>query len=72
MSSPCAFATRAHYFCAICAPRSKALGRAAELSAMRPVSESFFATLDKELLAAEPLRPGSATREMVADHIDNS
>ena len=35
------------------------------------VSESFFATLEKELLAVEPLRPRSATREIVADYIDN-
>jgi putative transposase len=35
------------------------------------VSESFFATLEKELLAVEPLRPRSAMREIVADYIDN-
>jgi putative transposase len=35
------------------------------------VSESFFATLEKELLAVEPLRPRSAMRGIVADYIDN-
>jgi putative transposase len=35
------------------------------------VSESFFATLEKELLAAEPLRPRSTMRQLVADYIDN-
>lgn len=34
------------------------------------VSESFFATLEKELLAVEPLRSRSAMRQLVADYID--
>jgi transposase InsO family protein len=33
------------------------------------VSESFFATLEKELLSEEPLRPRSVMRELVADYI---
>lgn len=33
------------------------------------VSESFFATLEKELLSGEPLRPRSVMRELVADYI---
>jgi transposase InsO family protein len=35
------------------------------------VSESFFATLEKELLALQPLQSRSATRKQVADYIDN-
>jgi transposase InsO family protein len=35
------------------------------------VSESFFATLEKELLALHPLQNRSATRQAVADYIDN-
>ena len=35
------------------------------------VSESFFATLEKELLAQQPLQSRSTTREQVADYIDN-
>ena len=35
------------------------------------VSESFFATLEKELLALQPLRSRSTTRKQVADYIDN-
>jgi putative transposase len=35
------------------------------------VSESFFATLEKELLALQPLQSRSKTREQVADYIDN-
>lgn len=35
------------------------------------VSESFFATLEKELLALQPLQSRSKTRKQVADYIDN-
>ena len=35
------------------------------------VSESFFATLEKELLALQALQPRSKTREQVADYIEN-
>jgi transposase InsO family protein len=35
------------------------------------VSESFFATLEKELLALQPLQSRSKTRQDVADYIDN-
>lgn len=35
------------------------------------VSESFFATLEKELLALQPLQSRSETRQQVADYIDN-
>jgi transposase InsO family protein len=35
------------------------------------VSESFFATLEKELLALQPLQSRSKTRQQVADYIDN-
>jgi putative transposase len=35
------------------------------------VSESFFATLEKELLAVQPLQSRSETRKQVADYIDN-
>lgn len=35
------------------------------------VSESFFATLEKELLAVQPLQTRSETRKQVADYIDN-
>jgi len=35
------------------------------------VAESFFATLEKELLALQPLQTRSRTREQVADYIDN-
>lgn len=35
------------------------------------VSESFFATLEKELLALQPLQTRSKTRQQVADYIDN-
>ena len=35
------------------------------------VSESFFATLEKELLALQPMQSRSATRQHVADYIDN-
>jgi putative transposase len=35
------------------------------------VSESFFATLEKELLALQPLQSRSKTRHQVADYIDN-
>jgi len=35
------------------------------------VSESFFATLEKELLALQPLQSRSKTRKEVADYIDN-
>ncbi|MCA9641870.1 MAG: IS3 family transposase [Myxococcales bacterium] len=35
------------------------------------VSESFFATLEKELLALQPLQSRSTTRKQVADYIDN-
>jgi putative transposase len=35
------------------------------------VSESFFATLEKELLALQPLQTRSKTRIAVADYIDN-
>jgi putative transposase len=35
------------------------------------VSESFFATLEKELLALQALQTRSKTREQVADYIDN-
>ena len=34
------------------------------------VSESFFATLEKELLALQPLQTRSKTRQQVADYID--
>jgi transposase InsO family protein len=35
------------------------------------VSESFFATLEKELLALQPLQSRSKTRQQVAEYIDN-
>jgi transposase InsO family protein len=35
------------------------------------VSESFFATLEKELLALQPLQARKKTRDDVADYIDN-
>jgi transposase InsO family protein len=35
------------------------------------VSESFFATLEKELLAMQPLQSRTKTRQQVADYIDN-
>lgn len=35
------------------------------------VSESFFATLEKELLASQPLQSRRNTRERVADYIEN-
>lgn len=35
------------------------------------VSESFFATLEKELLATQPLQSRSTTRQQVADYIDS-
>lgn len=35
------------------------------------VSESFFATLEKELLASHPLQSRSRTRKQVADYIEN-
>jgi putative transposase len=35
------------------------------------VSESFFATLEKELLALQPLQTRRNTREQVANYIDN-
>jgi transposase InsO family protein len=35
------------------------------------VSESFFATLEKELLALQPLQSRSETRKQVADYIEN-
>jgi len=35
------------------------------------VAESFFATLEKELLATQPLQNRSATRQQVADYIDS-
>ena len=35
------------------------------------VSESFFATLEKEVLDPEPLRRRSETRAIVADYIEN-
>lgn len=35
------------------------------------VSESFFATLEKELLALQPLQTRSKTRQQVAEYIDN-
>lgn len=35
------------------------------------VSESFFATLEKELLALQPLQSRSQTRKQVADYIEN-
>jgi transposase InsO family protein len=35
------------------------------------VSESFFATVEKELLALQPLQSRRTTREQVADYIDN-
>lgn len=35
------------------------------------VSESFFATLEKELLALQPLQSRTAARQQVADYIDN-
>lgn len=35
------------------------------------VSESFFATLEKELLALQPLQSRTKTRRQVADYIDN-
>jgi putative transposase len=35
------------------------------------VSESFFATLEKELLADQPIQPRSIMRQLVADYIDN-
>ena len=35
------------------------------------VSETFFATLEKELLALQPLQTRKKTREDVADYIDN-
>lgn len=35
------------------------------------VSESFFATLEKELLAVQPLQSRAKTRKDVANYIDN-
>jgi putative transposase len=35
------------------------------------VSESFFATLGKELLALQPLQRRNETRQQVADYMDN-
>ncbi len=35
------------------------------------VSESFFATLEKELLALQPLQNRTKTRQQVADYIEN-
>ena len=35
------------------------------------VSESFFATLEKELLAQQPLQTRSTMRRQIADYIDN-
>ncbi len=35
------------------------------------MSESFFATLEKELLAMQPLQSRSKTRKEVADYINN-
>ena len=35
------------------------------------MSESFFATLEKELLALQPLQSRSKTRQQVAEYIDN-
>jgi putative transposase len=35
------------------------------------VAESFFATLEKELLALQPLQSRSKTRQQVADYIEN-
>jgi len=35
------------------------------------VSESFFATLEKELLALQPLQSRSSMRKQVADYIEN-
>ena len=35
------------------------------------VSESFFATLEKELLSTSPLRTRRATREAIAEYIEN-
>jgi putative transposase len=35
------------------------------------VSESFFATLEKELLALQPLQSRSETRKQVADYIED-
>jgi transposase InsO family protein len=35
------------------------------------VAESFFATLEKELLASQPLQSRSKARQQVADYIDN-
>jgi putative transposase len=35
------------------------------------VSESFFATLEKELMALPPLRSRSSTREQVANYIES-
>jgi putative transposase len=35
------------------------------------VAESFFATLEKELLVLQPLQTRSKTRLQVADYIDN-
>jgi putative transposase len=34
------------------------------------VAESFFATLEKELLSSAPLSPRAHTRRLVADYID--
>jgi putative transposase len=35
------------------------------------VSESFFATLEKELLALQPLQSRTETRKQVAEYIEN-
>ena len=35
------------------------------------ITESFFATLEKELLALQPLQSRRNTREQVANYIDN-
>jgi putative transposase len=35
------------------------------------VSESFFATLEKELLALQPLQSRKAAREQAASYIEN-
>ena len=42
-----------------------------EHRSINAVSESFFATLEKELLALQPLQSRKKTRQDVADYIDN-
>jgi putative transposase len=42
-----------------------------EHRSINAASESFFATLEKELLALQPLQSRRTTREQVASYIEN-